>query len=286
MANHSFQVAERIFADSGKALLVYVKADTEAGLPTTGLTEGDFAYTLDNNTAWVWTGSAWIALAGGGGGGGATWQDVAAFRQAAADAHDDEFRDDSVAAAWTATDPTTTATWTESGDVISGTIAADPAARIHALTKTLTGVAAGDSIECAMRIMHYDEDFPMAGLIFTDGTTVGAGAQVEGCVYWDQGGTVGGSWNFQIFRTTGFNTLASNAFTPNIRIAGPYIHLRLVWVSANTFRLDASPDGVTWITVVGNQSMTLTPTRGGMFLSTYGATSSMVATFEHFRFNP
>lgn len=64
----------------------FILADTEAGLPTTDVAEGDFAYTKDSDKWMKRTASAWVEVGAGGGGvsdgdkgditvsgGGATW---------------------------------------------------------------------------------------------------------------------------------------------------------------------------------------------------------------------
>lgn len=208
--------------------------------------------------------------------------DLAWLRPTTAHVNDDEFRDASVNAAWTQTDPASPATWTENGDVISASVAGgDPAQRLHALTKTITGIAAGTEIVTAVRILCDAQQYPFAGLIFSDGSTAGAGVQVSGHVYLDSAAP--GTLNFQLLRTTNFDTLGSAASSTTWAHIGPQVYLKLVYNAANSFRLEVSPDGVSWIVAIANTALTLTPTRGGLVASTNGGASAVVASFEHFR---
>jgi hypothetical protein len=60
----------------------------------------------------------------------------------------------------------------------------------------------------------------------------------------------------------------------------------LCWKSSNTWRVATSVDGVTWVNhATGDISFTQTPTRLGVFVSSYGNSGDMSARFEYLRVN-
>lgn len=279
MANHLFQGKERTFADSGYSLYNFVKADTEAGLPTSGITEGDMAYALDTDKVFKWNGSAWIEIVTVGGTGSDTWRDQVIFRPSGSNAGDVEFR--SALSGWTQVDrATNAATWTQSGDLVSvglpGALNSE-ITELHALLKAPAGFGIGSKITISVRSMASGVFQP--GIIFTDGTTYGAGNQIYFAI---QGGTAAGL-QFTQNRFTNFNTFAAGSNSASFGFQAAFAWMRFTWVASNSWRYEASPDGVTWVRVITDQSYTITPTHCGLVVTTGSGQPPAAASFECFR---
>lgn len=66
--------------------------------------------------------------------------------------------------------------------------------------------------------------------------------------------------------------------------ASTHLYLRLIWTAANTFAVNHSWDGVTWIDSSSSTiSDTLTPTHFGVSVSTWGGSTVAYAQFEYVR---
>jgi hypothetical protein len=63
------------------------------------------------------------------------------------------------------------------------------------------------------------------------------------------------------------------------------IYLKLVFSATNTFQGYWSPDGVNWISGGVDASKTMTPSRGGLMVSAFGAANTVNGRFEYFRVN-
>lgn len=85
----------------------FILADTEAGLPTTDVAEGDFAYTKDTDKWMKRTGAAWVEVAGGGGGAPTDAEYIVAEAHASLSAEVAPSGDDQLASS----DSSTSATW-------------------------------------------------------------------------------------------------------------------------------------------------------------------------------
>lgn len=206
------------------------------------------------------------------------WGDVAARRSTAANVADDEFNDASIDAAWVHVDNGVhVATWTESASLLSVANPADDAsAEVHALVKPAT-IPIGTKIETAIRMLSQAQNWPIAGLIFANGSTYGAGIQVA-CGYSIDG-------LYQISERTGYNATSATQFVaadPEARLY-PQLFMRLTYVAANTWRSEFSPDGVSWLNLIGDQTLSMTPSRFGVFSSGNTAAAAFVASFEYFR---
>jgi hypothetical protein len=265
--------------------------DTGSGSLPTPATKGDLA---------VWDGDSWEILAAGTDGhavvadsgealglkyasvgGGSGWDDVITAAAAPGGTYDDEFDDASITG-WTQLDVGGgAATWTESNGVLSVlNPVSDATAETHAMVKAAT-INTGDYCQTAIHAYSGNQNFPRAGLIMADGAVYGSGQQVTAFV-----SISGGSTDMEDY--SGYDTRDAVKFsviTEANRSPFPYLHLRLTYVSANTFRLEASPDGVSWVQISTDQSVTLTPTHFGVFSSGWANTSPFVATFHYFRSN-
>lgn len=215
------------------------------------------------------------------------WKDKIVFPSSAGHVLDDEFDDASLDSSWIRVDNSGDAanvTWTESSDVLSmKNLGADAAARYHALLKPLNGVSFPVTIEGAMRhFSNYATNYFMLGVGFSDGTTYGAGKQVQTRSYTYS--SIATALRISATTNTNFNTeiSASWEFGDFQTMGGPWFW-RIIWSAANTFQCWFSPDGVSWIQFATNISYTMTPTHVGIFTSNWGGAGNKIGTIEYFR---
>lgn len=224
----------------------------------------------------------------------AGWLDPVASKAGAVNAKDDEFLSGTLDAAWTKVDYSNGSAVTLKpgrGLLSVKHTGGDAAQGLHAVLRSMSGLSAPVSIETAIRALVHDGGTTYSfGLMFADGTTVGSGNQVIGQVI------IGSSFSeplLAIRSWTGFNAYSADGTgSPvNLRMLQEgFLHIRLTWVSANTFRFEISPDGENWLpltmdSMTGDTSFTMTPTQMGIYVSTYGSGSNKGAifSFEHFR---
>lgn len=194
----------------------------------------------------------------------------------------DEFNEETLDGSWIRVDAAGEAghlTYRESGGVLSLLhTGQDSANEIHGLVKPLGSFGIGDTLETAIlgpwgRPMN----FPMAGLVLSDGTTHGAGVQlVVSTWYASNNRTVG------IRRMTGWNAFTANADLTVGSSIGTLIYLRLIWLAENSFQWGWSADGVSWI-MENAFAATITPTHLGLMASTWGGSFDMGVSFEYIR---
>lgn len=221
--------------------------------------------------------------------GGDTWKEVVAFPLITPPhAEDDEFRDGVVDSDFDQMDGAgaPTPVWTEDGDVISVSVdVGDAGGELHGLVKDIAGLAAGDYVETAVRVAGGAGADMGGGICFNDNDHVwgSTGVQVVGMLVWDRTSSF---WMFLLGEWTGLATVpGATAFSASMAIQSPWVHLRLVYVASNSFRLDWSTDGVSWIEAIPATAITLTPTGAGMVVGSPGVvlTTPMLAAFEYFR---
>lgn len=220
-------------------------------------------------------GVKWAAGAGGG------WADTVTPAAAPAGTYDDEF-DDATITGWTQLDRAGhAATWTEANDVLSVlNPGADLAAETHSMVKAIP-LSVGDYIQTAVYGLSVNQNYPSVGLIMADGATYAAGQQV--IARWDMA-----DGNFGMEDWSGYNTrdaIKGSVAVEAHQIPLAWCHLRLTYVSANTFRLEVSPDGVSWFQPFVDQTVTLTPTHAGVFSLGWQAAMPFVGGFHYFRSN-
>lgn len=190
---------------------------------------------------------------------------------------DDEFNDGSIASAWTNdVAPTGSATWTEAGDILSakfsGIASNDAVCKLKPIT-----ISQGGYIETAMRLLGpASGNFAMAGLVLCDGTTVNANA-VAAFVYTN-------TYQLSYAYLSGTLTNMVSSGGVGLGLLGPNMFTRLTWQAANTWRMELSPDGISWTPLAAaDKSFTLTPTHMGLFVTNWGTGNVDVASFEYFR---
>lgn len=221
-----------------------------------------------------------IGASGGGGGGGLTWGDPILAGNGPGGGQDDEFDDDTVAGAWTTVAPTGTATLSESGDVMSLLLEGQSTSDLAAAVKAISGTpSAPTTIEVALRWLSLSL-VVFSGLVFSNGTSATSNAIFAGYVQ--------SSGNPRIaFREGTFTNLATETEIDTGPSSGdgavwsPWLHMKMIWSAANTFQLEISPDGVSWLTFA-SRTFSLTPTHYGIAGSTWGGNDQII-TAEYFR---
>lgn len=202
---------------------------------------------------------------------------------------DDEF-DDASFSGWTAVSSgSPSLTVTEANDVCSILHpGGDANAQIHAWVKARS-ISVGDWVEAAFRVATNitANQFPNCGVLFADGNTYNAGAQVLGC--W--GLQNAGAAAYVMRGHTNFNTAGTTqSVTAPVSHSGTTdIIIRLVYQSANTWQLHFSADGITFVNAITNLSYSMTPTHAGFFCTTWAnsnATTKSNFSFRYVRFGP
>lgn len=241
-------------------------------------------------------------------GSGATDGDVATWSAgqnrwvplATADVHDarwdpqpsestiDEFNNSSLDAAWSQVDSGAgNVVWTEGADVLSGYAnGTDASAQVNAMMRPLSGaggsLATGDGFATGVTLLSDAASGGVCGLLFADGNTYMAGTQMLGRLYQASGYGSAMYTDLAADAASGYTivTAAGTPLTPYPR-SSP-IYLRLAYLGSNSWRVDVSPDGVSWIRGTAS-TLTFTPTYVGLFVSSWGTTAQAVAAFEFLR---
>lgn len=221
---------------------------------------------------------------GGGSGGGTTWGDSIPSGNAPGGTYDEEF--DGASHGLTAVE-TSAATYTLTGDAL---LAKQTTSDLRGLVKSIDTLTPPVTLTCAMRgmVSNADANNYFGGLVFTDSATDGSGTQL-GLVFFLNTGSLNGFvslreyTNWGSFSTQQFGDAMNVFFTP-------WVHLRLDWVSSDTWRAwwspNPSPDTINddeWIGRSGDWSRTLTPTHMGLWTNHDNATHESVFSFDYFR---
>jgi len=198
----------------------------------------------------------------------------------------DEFDDDTLDPAWVRVDGTGAAAanagWTERGDLLSLYLnGGDNASVVHGLVRPLSSfggaVAPGDAFVTAVRHWGQATNYTVSGLVLSDGVTHGSGSQVVSEI------NTGSNFTMFVASLGGSGwTLTNPPSFANLQPTTP-LFLRLVCVTASTWRTDASPDGVSWIACDSPQTKAFTPTHVGFLGSSWGAATKSVVSWEFLR---
>lgn len=208
--------------------------------------------------------------------------DITAIRKGS-----DEFDNDSLDSAWVRVDRSGNSagtTWTEKNDVLSVRHnTADLSAEMHAIVKPIDGsLSAPITIETKVTIWSsaHSNNF-MYGLVFSNNPNYGSGIQITS-MPWINGTAGTLQANSRAFSGWGTETNNYGGAT-NSTLINP-LYQRLRWNGDNTFECWFSPDGVSWMRVPNLvNSLTMTPTHFGLWISHWGGTKDSIAAFDYFR---
>lgn len=198
----------------------------------------------------------------------------------------DEFNDDTRDAAYTEVYPSgrsVAVAWTEGGDIQSAALAGGGASGdLQALMRPLgTALAVGDAIITAVDVMsNVNNNYTMAGIVLSDGVTAGAGSQLVAWYYSSNPANL--AMTTSLWSYTNFGSATNlTADTPPGEY-GRLVYMRLVRLSSTTWRLDYSPNGVSW--VLGTAAtLAITPTHVGVGATSFGTATKGYASFEFLR---
>ena len=232
--------------------------------------------------AWNATASKWKPANAGG---GAAIRDRA-WTPGSAETSIDEFNDSTLDPAWTRVDKAGRAsavTWTEAADALSVYNAGgDATSEIHAMMRPLTSaggpMAVGDAFVTCIDLLAVRGDNAITGLVLADGITAGSGTQLW-CMSWENSSS--GVLNNAIYDTSGYQSnlgAGTNTNTKPMRV-----FQRIVKTGANAWRLDLSPDDITWLTGASSSTRTVTPTHVGLSSSSWGSGVRHVASYQFLR---
>jgi hypothetical protein len=193
----------------------------------------------------------------------------------------DDFYDSDTSADYTQTTPTGTATPQIARGLLSWIFDTQTTQDVVLFTKAFGAIDPPITIET--RVRTYGEGKHAAGLCFSDGTDTTSNVIVTGTLV--TGGATVPLFICYSGTITLLDTASINQGTPYPIMTGG-LYYRLVWKTTNTFRAAFSVDGVSWTSAgVGDIADTQTPTRLGVFVSTYGggAGISSLAAFDYLR---
>lgn len=211
--------------------------------------------------------------------GGAPWRDRVIPASGPGGASDDEFNDDTVAGAWSTVATTGTVTVTEAGDVLSLKLVGQSSGDIAGVLKAIPGTpAAPITVEAALRTLTGASGAVFTGLVMASGTAPSSSAIFVGLI---ASGPIRLAFREGTLTSLTTETSALSIPYPDGGFVLPWLHLRLKWASTNTFEIEASPDGVSWLTFA-SRTFTLAPTHFGIMGSSWG-TGTQILSAEYFR---
>jgi len=199
---------------------------------------------------------------------------------------DDDSFSDGATTGWTEILPSGAHTITEADRTLSVLPTGQNASDLAGISKSVA-LSTGDSIQTSVRIMSTNANFAMAALVIGDGNAQTDNI-VAGFLQFQSSNvyltvTRGGTWE-----TVGsdIQISANDPMHADIGISLGEIHLRLTYVSANTFRFEISPDGVSWWDVgMSDSARTITPSSVGLGWTVWGGSTEPVISFGYFKVN-
>jgi hypothetical protein len=245
----------------------YVSFGLLSALPAAGLAGRLYFPTVLQGSYYLDNGIAWTKFSPG---------NAALYPPFAVTGTSDEFDNNSFSGWTSVNDGTHLATITEANDCLSLSLpGSDAAGHLQAYMKSAT-LSTGAIIEMAFSGLGIVSNFIMCGLVFADGATYNAGNQIVLAVVPSQN-------NLQLFAQTGFNTQGgvSQGALPNE--IGTAIFLQLVYTGVNSWTANVSADGISWATMIGPVSITMTPSFVGFFATTWGAAVPFTWSIRYFR---
>jgi len=218
-----------------------------------------------------------------GGGDIPEWIEYLAARQSDETAHadDDLFTSDS-SADYTTQTVSGSAAWTISRGLLSVKFNSQTAGDLSAYLKAITSASAPITIEARMKswtdhTASYDYDM---GIIFTSGTATSS--FLYGFSYKTQNDATP-----QLLSVDGTLTALTTkrvGSSSNVPIHTGGLYMRVTWVTANTWAVSWSPDGVSYTDYgMADDTSSYTPTHFGFYVTSGGGTVPTVTAFDYLR---
>lgn len=254
-------------AASGSAAVI--SSGTYGSRPSAG-TAGRLYFATDNRITYLDNGSSWGIVNKG--------PRSLVYEPFVPGTYDDEFDDESFSG-WTAVNDGSASvpTYTEGNDRLNINVpGGESAGELAAQMKNPGTINVGAYIECFVKFNGTSGNYNQFCLLFADGATFGAGSQApmrmsisQNLLIWSQ------ATNYQ---TEG--TAANGAYLAS---ASGWHGLRMTYSAANTFLVQYSADGLSWVTR-GTLGRTLTPTHVGFATTTWGVTAQCTWSLLYFKF--
>lgn len=229
------------------------------------------------------TGLKWAA-AGGGGGVVPEWVSYLSERQTGETGHtDDDFFTSDSSGDYTEVDVTGTTTWTTQYGQLTVVYEDQAIGDLGAYLKPITSASAPMTIETRMTSWYHLVNFPVTGILFTDGT-----AATSKCIWFGLLSDSAGNAQKLTVRSgtlTSANTLEVDMLINDIVGSPNVFGLRLIWTAANTWQAAVSPNIMPWVNFgISDITEAFTPTHFGFFASSYDSTSvQFMAIFDYLR---
>lgn len=196
-----------------------------------------------------------------------------------ASADDDDFDDENFSG-WTTVQGSPSSTMTERSHRASLLIPGGSANAQHygfVKAKVPTG---GKFIQLGMNIGGHSGQYPIAGLVFSDGATYGAGRQVQFSFSVNEN-------QFFLRETTNWNNNIGQSGSGGV---APFVlkvmHMRMTWNSSNNYLCEVSPDGISWSSIFNGSYGSLgTPSHAGFIATNWGSSNSHIHSFTYWRAN-
>lgn len=242
---------------------------TYANMPAAGQ-NGRIYFATDNRMAYFDNGSTWVVVDKG--------PRSTIYPPFVPGASDDEFDDENFSG-WTAVNDGSGSvpTYTEGNDCLNINVpGGESAGELAAQMRNPGTISIGAYIETFVKYTGTSGNYNQFCLLFANGTTFGAGSQApmrlsisQNLLIWSQ------ATNYQVE-----GTAANGAYLAS---SSGWHGLRLVYNAANSFQVQYSADGLSWVTR-GTLSRTITPTRVGFATTTWGVSAQGTWSMQYFKY--
>lgn len=220
-------------------------------------------------------------LKASGGGSGSTvpgWME-----HLAVDGGEDEGQEFTGSLGGTLVEPSGTSTWLSQRGLLSVNFHSQAASNLTGRMYPLIGTwQVGSYVVCRVRALALYESYSAYGLVMSDGTTTSS--NIMAALEWVRADTHSPGNLETLTGTFGSITVPGVRVKPH-NVGLSWIYLRLTEVSSGSWRMESSPDGISWTTMgMGNTARSLTPTHYGVGVTRWnGGAEQSVATFEYLR---
>lgn len=254
-------------AASGSGAII--TSGTFASRPAAG-TAGRLYFSTDNRVTYLDNGSSWDTVDKG--------PRSAIYPPFVPGSADDEFDDESFSG-WTAVNAggATVPTLTETNDVLNINVpGGDAAGQLNAWVKNPGTINIGAKIQVAVRFGGPNGNYNQFVLLFSDGSTYGAGNQATMRMSISQDLIINSlHTNFTTEGTAGSNNYMANT--------NGWHHLRFEYSAANEFKSYYSADAISW-SLRRTYARTITPTHIGFATTTWGVAILGQWSLAYFRY--